>query len=253
MRTAFILAAGLGTRLRPLTDTMPKAMVPYHGTPMIESLLHRLHDAGFRRVVINLHHFGEMLRDFVLSLGLEGMEILFSDESGQLLNTGGALKHAAPLLSGSGPILVHNVDIITNLDLEQFYTEGCEAMTIAPDTGAILVASPRETSRYLLFDEQNKLQGWMNLKDGKFRSTGAGYAELQELRPEQIPAQWSRKAFSGIHLISPEILPLMTPFPDVFSIIDFYLSIADTCPVQAYTPEGLTVTDIGKLDTLGLK
>ncbi len=251
MRTAFILAAGLGTRLRPLTDTMPKAMVPYHGTPMIESLLHRLREAGFGRVVINLHHFGQMLRDFVLSLNLGGMEILFSDESGLLLNTGGALKQAAPLLTGNEPILVHNVDIITNLDLEQFYSDGRKIMTADPDIGAILVASYRDTNRYLLFDETSNLHGWINLKDGRFRSTGENYTEMQDLSQVRIPYSWSRKAFGGIHLISPGILPLMKPFPEVFSIIDFYLSIADRNPVMAYSPEGLSITDIGKPDMLG--
>ncbi len=250
MRTAMILAAGLGTRLRPLTDTMPKAMVPYHGTPMIEILLCKLQDAGFQRVIINLHHFGKLLRDFVLSLGIRDMEILFSDESELLLDTGGAIKHATHLLEGKGPILIHNVDIISNVDLEQLYNESCIKMQTGADIGAILITNCRETGRYLLFDGENHLQGWMNTQKKLFRTIGKDCDNFQDLSQIRIPSEWSKQAFGGIHIISPDTLPLMKPFPASFSIIDFYLSIADKKSIIACTPENMSISDIGKIDSL---
>ncbi len=253
MRTAMILAAGLGTRLRPLTDTMPKAMVPYQGTPMIESLLYRLRDAGFRRIVINLHHFSDMLREFVMSLDLKDMEILFSDESEQLLDTGGAVKQAADMLIGNGPILIHNVDIISNIDLEEFYTEGLAAIN-GQNAGALLATNSRTSSRYLLFDEHRELQGWIRPDRDQFRPVGAhpqsansDTPHYESLAATHIPDTWTRQAFGGIHLLSPDTLPLMATFPKAFSIIDFYLTISPSHPVLTYSPKDLTLQDIGKL------
>ncbi len=249
MRTAMILAAGLGTRLRPLTDTMPKAMVPYQGTPMIESLLYRLRDAGFGRIVINLHHFGNMLREFVLSLDLAGVEILFSDESQLLLDTGGAIKHATELFDSKEPILIHNVDIISNIDLEEFYMEGIKAIC-GQGAGALLATNSRTSSRYLLFDEQRRLEGWIRPDKDQFRPTGAQSKNIAELSQINIPNTWTRQAFGGIHLLSPYVLPQMSDFPEVFSIIDFYLTIAPKHHVLSYSPTGLTLQDIGKLTSL---
>ncbi len=279
MRTAMILAAGLGTRLRPLTDTMPKAMVPYQGVPMIESLLYRLRDAGFRRIVINLHHFGSMLRDFVLSLDLEGTELLFSDESELLLDTGGAVRHASDMLIQDEPILIHNVDIISNIDLEEFYVHGMKAIS-EQGTGALLATNSRTSSRYLLFDEHGKLQAWIRPNRDQYRATGgretktninttpltrSGVAisgsdnmnvhnrkellmpHFESLSQTNIPDTWVRQAFGGIHLLNPKVLPLMSTYPEVFSIIDFYLNIATSHPIISYSPEGLTLQDIGKL------
>lgn len=232
---AMIFAAGLGTRLKPLTDTMPKALVPVNGEPMLKMVLDRLIAAGYDDIVINIHHFASQIRDYVAANDSFGVRINFSDESDLLRDTGGGIKFAEPLLGKDEPFLVHNVDIDSNLDFGWFRKQHRD------DAAATLLVSSRETSRYLLFDDGMRLVGWQNIKTGEIRSP---YGNID-------PDQCTPLAFSGIHYASPSIFPLMQDFPDVFGIIDFYLSICRTHVVRGVVPSSLSIRDLGKIEVIG--
>ncbi|MEF9931425.1 MAG: sugar phosphate nucleotidyltransferase, partial [Bacteroidales bacterium] len=245
-----IFAAGLGTRLKPLTDTLPKALVPVCGKPLLEHLILKLKAAQFTEIVINVHHFADNIREFVKDNGYFGVKVYFSDETDLLRETGGGIKHAAALLNDGEPFLVHNVDILSNLDIETFY-ESHLASSISLDTPlATLLVSERNTKRYFLFDTENNLVGWTDISTGEVKSP------FVELRRSPIPKneessgdasavafdcekflqenQLKKYAFAGTHVISPAIFRLMRNFPDKFSIVDFYLSIADKYIIKAY-------------------
>lgn len=237
-RTAMILAAGLGTRLKPLTDSMPKALVPYRGTPMIQRLMLRLREAGFTRAVINVHHFADMLEDFVRSHDGFGLDVAFSDERDLLRDTGGGIRHAVMSgLLGEGPVLVHNVDIIASgIDLQALYPQGSTDTDAGNHDAATLLVSSRTSSRYLLTDSTGLLRGWTYPGKGLFKGTTPEAAEA--LQPH---------AFSGIHVLTPAALELLRSWPEVFSIIDFYLEISPPHPVRCIqAPAGAVITDIGK-------
>ena len=234
-RKAMIFAAGLGTRLKPLTDNMPKALVCVAGKPLLEHLIIKLKLSGFTQIVINVHHFAGMIIDFLNQNNNFGINIFISDERDALLNTGGGIKHAACFLQGDKPFLVHNVDIISDINLNEFYETHCKA-----DVFATLLVSRRETARYLLFDDNGQLCGWQNKSTGelKWSNTSLSYNECKAY------------AFGGIHLVSPTIFKLFDGWGNQFSIIDFYLSMAQTQDIRAYVPQQLQVIDIGKKDTL---
>lgn len=242
-RTAMVFAAGLGTRLKPLTDSIPKALVPYRGTPLIEEVIMKLRSFGFDRIVINVHHFASMIEDFIASHHGFGAEILFSDETDLLRDTGGGIKHAAAIL-GRAPFLVHNVDIISNIDLDWFYGKHI----VSDGAVATLLVSERDTSRYFLFDEKMVLVGWMNIATGEVKSP---FEEIRREKCEILSSKFKMLAFGGMHVISPDIFPLMESWPEKFSIVDFYLSIADRfkiCGCKA--PDGTNIVDVGKLSQL---
>jgi NDP-sugar pyrophosphorylase family protein len=229
---AFVLAAGLGTRLRPLTDRMPKALVPVGGVPLLEQLFIRLKDAGYDEIVVNVHHFADMIEDFLAEKENFGLKVEISDERDLLRETGGAVRHAAPLLeSPEGHFLVHNVDIISDLDLRWFDAR------FATGDGQLadLLVTGRKTSRYLLFDDSMRLVGWTDIRTGEVRSPYPG------LDPESC----RRLAFSGIHNISTAILPLMASWPEKFSIIDFYLSLCDKYLIRGIEADGVSIFDAG--------
>lgn len=232
-----ILAAGMGTRLKPLTDTMPKALVPVGGKPLLHILIDRLKAAGIHEVVINVHHFAQQIIDYCDAHDNFGIDIRISDETRCLLETGGAIKHAAPLLSQAGDdslILVHNVDILNNARLQ-------ELVAAAPhDAEACLLVSERNTSRYLLFDDDNRLCGWTNVDTGEVKSP---YEHLDA-------ANCRKYAFSGIHLFSPRLFPCFESWPDKFSIIDFYLSMCREHPIYGLFQPQLQLLDVGKQNTL---
>lgn len=230
---AMIFAAGLGTRLKPLTDRMPKALVPVGGRPLLQILLDRLVEAGCEEAVINVHHFAEQIIDYVKAHP-QPLAIQISDERGQLLETGGGIRKAAPFFAGGEPFLVHNVDILHNVDLHRFYAEH------AGSADAVLLVSGRQTSRYLLFDSENRLVGWTNVQTGEVKSP---YASLDV-------SACHKYAFSGIHIFSPTLFPLMESWPDKFSIIDFYLQACAGHRIIGVVQEDLQLVDVGKLDTL---
>ncbi len=226
---AMIFAAGLGTRLKPLTDRMPKALVPVDGRPLLEIVLEKLNRAGFDDIVINVHHFADMIEEWCM--GKPGIKL--SDERKELLETGGGIKHARPLLEGCDRFLIHNVDILSNVDLKAF-------MSVGSQHDATLLVSERVTQRYLLFDDNMRLVGWTNTKTGEVKSP----------YPNLDPAACHKYAFAGIHQMSTRMFPLMDEWPDKFSIIDFYLSTCAEHAIYGYIQPGLRLMDVGKLDTL---
>lgn len=242
-----IFAAGLGTRLKPLTDTMPKALVRVGGEPLIKHVIDNLAKAGVDRIVVNVHHFAQQIIDYLHQNNNFDIDIRISDETSALLETGGGIKKAAPLFDSTDPILIHNVDIMSNVDLRRFYAmaqhEECsaaESRAKAHPIDALLLVSWRKTKRYLLFDDEMRLMGWTNIETGEVKSP---YADLD-------PKKCRMYAFAGIHALSPRLLPTMDEYPDRFSIIDFYLKACAKYNIRGYVKDDLRLMDIGKLDTL---
>ena len=230
---ALIFAAGLGTRLKPLTDTMPEALVPVCGQPLLYHVLTKLVSSGYHEIVVNVHHFPDQIIDY-LCINDFGAKITISDERDFLRETGGGIKHVRPLLTE--PFLVHNVDIISNLDLKWLREQHRE------DAVATVVVSERETQRYLLFDEEGRLKGWTNVKTGEVRSP---FGDID-------PGQYRKLAFAGIHLMSPAIFDAFDKlgFGDRFSIMDFYIRACADYPIYAAVPSDFKMVDVGKFDVL---
>lgn len=229
-----LFAAGLGTRLRPLTDHMPKALVPVGGRPLLAITAQRLREAGVDEMIVNVHHFAQQIIDYVADHDL-GMKVSISDESQLLLDTGGGLKKALNLFGTDdpSPILIHNVDILSNADLQKFYTDNT-------DTDVALLVSPRTTQRYLLFDDAQRLVGWTNIATGEVRSP---YPSLNVERCKKY-------AFSGIHVVNPRIAQLMVSWPERFPIMDFYLKHCADLHIRGVVKEDLRLLDVGKQDTI---
>lgn len=231
-----IFAAGLGTRLRPLTDTRPKALVEVAGKTLLEHVIEKLKRAGFDDITINVHHFADMITDYVQEHNNFGIHIQFSDERTKLLNTGGGIKKAASLIwkgNDTESVLIHNVDILSNANLRTFYQTH-------RDADAALLVSNRKTQRYLLFNEERRLVGWTNIATGEVKSP----------YPDLNPTTCQKFAFSGIHLFSPTLIEEMKRFGDVFSIIDLYLTACKDYRIFGYPQEDLKLLDVGKLNTL---
>ena len=229
---SFLLAAGLGTRLKPLTDTMPKALVPVAGAPLLKHISQKLIDAGATRIVVNAHHFSEQIVDYIATHEW-GVEMSISDESAQLLDTGGGLKKAQHLFSPSSPILIHNVDILSNANLQQL-------LTAHNQHDVTLLVSQRTTNRYLLFNDDMRLVGWTNTQTGEVRSP----------YPHLNPSTCKQLAFSGIHIFSPKLFPLMNDYPEKFPIMDFYLNHCHEIDIYGATQTGLQLLDVGKCNAL---
>lgn len=232
---AMIFAAGLGTRLRPLTDNMPKALVPVAGKPMLERVILRLKEAGFDDITVNIHHFGEQIIDFLRANNNFGVTVHISDERGMLLDTGGGIRKARPYLDGNEPFLVHNADILSDIDLAAFYRHHAES-----DAEATLLVSERKTSRYLLFDDRHYLHGWINEATGEVKPEGFVYKR----------EDYHALAFGGMHVISPSLFRYMNEhWTGKFSIIPFYLSVCREARIQGYPLQGFQWFDIGKPET----
>ena len=243
-----LFAAGKGTRLKPLTDIIPKALVPIADKPLLQIVTERLAAAGADSVVVNVHHHAAQMFNFIklLRLALPQVTIQVSDESDELLETGGAIKKAIPLFRRSEPILIHNCDILSDLDLKGFYNESQEC-----DAEALLLVSERTTQRYLVFDDDMRLVGWTNIQTGEVRSP---YKELAAFNGRK-DMDWRKEglrlyAFAGIHCFSPELFPLMKEWPDRFPIMDFYLHHLAEHKIKGRLAENLHLLDVGKLDTL---
>ena len=235
---AMIFAAGLGSRLKPLTDTMPKALVPVAGCPMLEHVILKLKASGFTEIVINIHHFGEQIIDFLKTNNDFGLTIHISDERDRLLDTGGGIRKARLFFENSGePFLVHNVDIRSDMNLKELYDFHMQSGSVAT-----LLASRRTTSRYLLFDTERKLRGWINKDTGQVKPEGFHYDE----------SLYREYAFSGIHVFSPAVFRLMEAprWEGKFSIMDFYLATCGQTDYSGYLAEKLELIDIGKPETL---
>jgi len=225
-----IFAAGLGTRLRPYTNDRPKALVEVDGKPLIEWAIRRLRYCGFNDIVVNVHHFGEQLIQFLEANKGFGANIIISDERDQLLDTGGGLKKAREHLQDE-PFLIYNTDILSDLPLQELYQQHCQSNALAT-----LVVRKRESSRYLLFDEAMQLSGWRHARTGE--------EKIARERSEYFPY-----AFSGIHIASPAIFDFM-PDQAIFSIIEVYLRAAREEPLYGYLDEGSHWLDVGKIPAL---
>jgi len=236
---AMIFAAGLGTRLRPLTNDRPKALVEVGGKPMLEHVINHLSKAGFDDITINIHHFGQKIIDFLESKNNFGLNIHISDERDLLLDTGGGILKAREFLDGNEPFLVHNADILTDLDINAMVE--CHKKSGATAT---LLVKERITQRYFVFDKQYKLNGWINKKTGETKPSSLFYSEGEMIE----------RAFGGVHVISPEIFPLLEEFSkgnEVFSITPFYIGECGNCHIQGYeSPTPYNWLDVGKPETL---
>ncbi|MEP0545636.1 MAG: nucleotidyltransferase family protein [Rhodothermales bacterium] len=230
---AMILAAGLGTRLRPLTNDTPKALVPVANVPMLERVVRRCLDAGATRLVVNVSYLGEQVADFIEANDGFGVDVQISDEPDGPLETGGGIKKAAPLLPDDAPVLVHNADILTSVDLRALY-----AAHVADDRSplATLAVTPAESGRYLVFD------------DGGL----AGYAidgEEKLMRDRQGTTR--RYDFCGVHVVSREMVDMLCAEDgEKFSVMDSYLRAAKHGRVIAAFEGGHTCHDVGTHERL---
>lgn len=224
---AMILAAGLGTRLRPLTDSIPKALVEADGKPLLQHALEHLKRFGITDVIINVHHFAGKILEFLEVQGNFGMNIVISDESGELLETGGGVKKAAWFLDNGIPFVVRNVDILSDLDLTRMLHFHQIENPIAT-----LAVRARATSRYFLFDDQNTLCGWENVKTGEKRIC----READQLHP---------LAFSGIQILQPEIFSWITE-TGKFSLTEMYLRLTSHHLIKGFIDQSPVWKDAGK-------
>ena len=237
--TAMILAAGLGTRLGALTQDKPKALVPLNGKPLLQHCIENLISNGFHHIVINVHHFGEQIIDFVGSHRYDA-DIEISDERDLLMDTGGGIVKATPLFKDSKAVLVHNVDIISNVNLGEM----CQRF-IASKDDAWLLTQDRETNRKLLFDDENLLIGWTNKAEQQFKwvhpekngpSTGSGTLDYQE------------KAFSGLHFFHSDLFAEFEVKRS--SVIDLYLYLAKSNRILSKPIQPDYWFDLGKPEQL---
>ena len=251
---SMIFAAGLGTRLKPLTDRIPKALVRVGGKPRIEYVLKNLVAAGSKRIVVNVHHFANQIIEYLQQNDF-GVDICVSDETEMLLDTGGGIKNAAPFFNTSEPVLIHNVDILSNVDLRALYNYACEA-EIEQKVDAVLLVSLRKTKRYLIFNKDMRLVGWTNVDTGEVKSPYETLHELTFTQPydnnnvtnEQYG--YTLFAFSGIHVIGNKVFEAMNECSANFPIMDFYLQYAKDLHFVGKVKNNLKLMDVGKLDTL---
>ena len=239
--TAMILAAGLGTRLKALTQDKPKALVELNGKPLLQHCIENLIANGFYHIVINVHHFGEQIVEFVGQHQFDAV-IQISDERNQLMDTGGGIIQATPLFKDSKSVLVHNVDIISDVNLRELSQQFLDSKD-----DAWLLTQDRETNRKLLFDNENQLVGWTNKAENKFKwvhpekdgpSTGSGTCVYQEM------------AFSGLHLFRSDLFADFECKPQ--SVIDLYLKLAKTKSIMSKPIQPHFWFDLGKPEQLQL-
>ncbi len=230
---AMILAAGLGTRLKPWTDHHPKALALVNGKSLLQRNIEYLQQHGIKEVIVNVHHFAHQIMDAIEANSGWGSHITISDETNAVLETGGGLKKAAAYFDGEVDFVLMNVDILTNLDLT--------AMIAAQETSqalATLATTNRETSRYFLFNSHNELCGWKNTKTGEER-----------IRRNEFPL--FQKAFSGIHVINTQLLSFMEQ-EGKFSMVDVYLNLAATETIQSFDHSNSKFIDVGKPESVAM-
>lgn len=229
---AMIFAAGFGTRLRPITDKTPKPLVQIKGKTLLEITIQKLIENDFDEIIINVHHLADQIISFLNEKKFNA-RIEISDESKQLLDTGGGLKKASWFFDDGNPFLVYNVDIVSNLDLKKIYHTHQQNEVIAT-----LVVSKRKTSRYFIFDEEGILSGWQNVKTNEQKIT-RNITSINKL------------AFSGIQVIDPELFKFF-PEAEVFSIVDLYLTTSKLEKIKSYQHEDSHWYDVGNMEELEL-
>lgn len=223
---AMILAAGLGTRFKPWTDHHPKALALVNAKSLLERNILYLQKFGISDVVVNVHHFAEQIVEMIRMHKGWGSKITISDESGEVLETGGGLKKASAYFD-SGPFVLMNADILTDMDLNAMFAFHIERKPLVT-----LAVTNRKSSRYFLFDSSGRLSGWRNSKTGE-EKISIPVSKAQE------------KAFSGIHIISPELFRLIHK-EGKFSIVDVYLELAASHTILAFDHSGSRLVDVGK-------
>lgn len=224
-----IFAAGLGTRFKPWTDRHPKALALVNGKSLLQRNIEYLQQYGIRDLVVNVHHFADQIREALATNAGWGSTITISDETEQVLETGGGLKKARPYLEGA-PFLLMNADILTDLNLSDMIRDHYEYRPLAT-----LAVTDRVTSRYFLFDEQQRLRGWRNVRTGEEKGIGGG----------------TQKAFSGIHIIDPAIFPLIRA-EGKFSIVDLYLELAASRTIRGFDHSHTKLIDVGKPESVAV-
>ncbi len=225
---AMILAAGLGSRLKPWTDNHPKALAEINGKTLLQRNIEYLQKYGITEVVVNVHHFAGQVIKAIRENNGWGSNISISDETDQVLETGGGLLKAAALLAGSNPIVVLNVDILTDLNLTSLLAYHRDKQPLAT-----LATSSRPTSRYFLFDEGNNLCGWTNTQTG-------------EVKMHRKPTGGEQqKAFSGLHILDAAIFEKIR-FTGKFSMVDVYLDLMETNTIKSFDHTGARFIDVGK-------
>ncbi|OFX88861.1 MAG: hypothetical protein A2W99_05185 [Bacteroidetes bacterium GWF2_33_16] len=229
---AMIFAAGLGTRLKPLTDNKPKALIEVYGKTLLEHTIVKLISSGVTDIIINVHAFADQIIDFLKLNNNFGIHIEFSDETDLLLDTGGGLKKAAWFFDDNNPFILHNVDILSDIDLNEMYKQH-----IAANCLATLAMDNRETNRYFLLNQNHELCGWENSKTKVKIISKSGKIS-------------SKLAFSGIHIISPEIFSHFEN-DHIFSITSKYLELSKNHKILAYQPNNTYWFDVGKKNDLG--
>ena len=228
---ALIFSAGLGTRLRPLTNNIPKALVQIKGKTLLEILIEKLKSFGFDEIIINVHHFSEKIINFLKEKNFFEIKIHISNEKDLLLDTGGGLKNARKFFQKNEDFLIYNVDIICDLDLKKLYNFHIKNQVLVS-----LAVQKRNSNRCLLFDENNLLIAWKNNLTN----------EVKWLKKKEIYQQF---AFTGIHFVSSEIFNFM-PEKNIFSIIDLYLNLAKTKKIKAFEITKNKWIDVGKPENL---
>lgn len=228
LKQAMIFAAGLGTRLSPITDTIPKALLPINGVPLLEQLILKLKEEGIERIVINVHHFAQKLIDYINANNNFSLDIIISDESEKLLDTGGGLLNAKKLFLQDEPILLYNVDVLCNINIARMFEYHMKYMPLAT-----LAVRNRKTSRYLEFDTNFDLIGRYKPND----------------KTEQLEKNPNIMGFSGIHIINPEIFYLINE-TGVFSIVDLYIRICKEHRIIGYLHNTDSWMDCGSYDKI---
>ena len=228
---AMIFAAGMGTRLYPLTIDTPKALIEVTGKTLLQRAIEKVSSEGFKDIVINIHHHGDKIIDYLKLNGNFGLNIEISDERDHLLETGGAILKAASYLNGKDPVLIYNVDVLSNLSLNQLLEYHNESGGVAT-----LAIRDRKTTRYLLFDENMRLGGWKNISTG-------------EEKIVRNSLNYNSFAFSGIQIIDPSIFDLITE-KGRFSLVSLYLRLAETHPIFGFNDTSGLWMDLGKPDQL---
>ena len=226
-----ILAAGLGTRLKPFTDLHPKALFPVEGKTLLEHAIIHLRSAGITDIIVNVHHFANQIIEYLHLNKNFGINIAISDETGELLETGGGLKKAGWFFEGCDCAIVRNVDVLSDLELN-----GMTRFHLDNTSVATLAIRNRETSRYFLFDERMNLCGWENRKTG-------------ERLLSYEPVIYKVFAFSGIQIIDPGLIPLITE-TGKFSLTSLYLRLAKTKQVKGFVEEGFLWKDVGRAENI---
>lgn len=230
---AMIFAAGLGTRLKPFTDKHPKALAVVNGKPLLQRNIEYLQQHGIADVIVNVHHFADQIIDAIQQNNGWGSNVSISDETDEVLETGGGLKRASSFFKDVDHFVVMNADILTDLDLTAMLQQHIQHQPLAT-----LATSNRSSSRYFLFDNEDTLCGWVNDKTG-------------EERISKTAISMHKKAFSGVQIINTKLLPLITQ-EGKFSIVDVYLEIAKTYTIKGFDHSGSKFIDVGKPENIVL-